>query len=133
MLEESLFHEPDGSAEPVLDSSEKMIGKYRILKEIGKGGMGRVYLAERADGHFKQRVALKVIPRSDPDLQARVVAETELQAREQERRSAELDATTVIAARNAMSPRRLAPSSTTANSCSGRRPNSVSGTPRWLL
>ncbi len=37
------------------------IGAYRLLKEIGYGGMGAVYLAERADGQFKQRVALKLI------------------------------------------------------------------------
>ncbi|MFO8173701.1 MAG: serine/threonine-protein kinase, partial [Longimicrobiales bacterium] len=56
------------------------IGRYRILREIGKGGMGRVYLAERADGHFSRRVALKIIPRVDEDLRARVVAERQILA-----------------------------------------------------
>ncbi|MCZ6818342.1 MAG: serine/threonine-protein kinase [Calditrichaeota bacterium] len=37
------------------------IGPYRIVDEIGSGGMGAVYLAERADQTFHQRVALKVI------------------------------------------------------------------------
>jgi len=37
------------------------IGPYRILAEAGRGGMGTVYLAERDDGDFQKRVALKVI------------------------------------------------------------------------
>ena len=39
----------------------RLIGPYRILSEIARGGMGAVYLAERADGQYQQRVALKVI------------------------------------------------------------------------
>jgi len=39
------------------------IGPYRILREIGRGGMGAVFLAERADGQFHQQVALKLIKR----------------------------------------------------------------------
>lgn len=35
-------------------------GPFRIHHEIGRGGMGTVYLAERDDGQFKQRVAIKV-------------------------------------------------------------------------
>jgi serine/threonine protein kinase len=37
------------------------VGPYIILRELGQGGMGTVYLAERADGQFQQRVALKVV------------------------------------------------------------------------
>ena len=37
------------------------IGAYRIVRELGAGGMGTVYLAARADGQFDQRVALKLI------------------------------------------------------------------------
>ncbi|HEX2218955.1 MAG TPA: serine/threonine-protein kinase [Gemmatimonadales bacterium] len=39
------------------------VGPYRVVREIGRGGMGAVYLAERADGQYEQRVALKVIKR----------------------------------------------------------------------
>jgi eukaryotic-like serine/threonine-protein kinase len=41
----------------------ELIGNYRLIEEIGSGGMGTVYLAERADGEFKQKVALKLIKR----------------------------------------------------------------------
>jgi serine/threonine protein kinase len=37
------------------------IGPYRVVEEIGRGGMGVVFLAERADGQFRQRVAIKLI------------------------------------------------------------------------
>ncbi len=39
------------------------IGVYRLTREIGRGGMGAVYLAERADGEFFQKVAIKLIKR----------------------------------------------------------------------
>lgn len=37
------------------------IGAYRIVERIGRGGMGSVYLGERAAGDFAHRVAIKVI------------------------------------------------------------------------
>ncbi|MEL6771875.1 MAG: serine/threonine-protein kinase [Bacteroidota bacterium] len=37
------------------------IGSYRLVREIGRGGMGTVWLAERADGLFEQRVAVKLM------------------------------------------------------------------------
>ena len=37
------------------------LGPYRIVDVIGAGGMGTVYLAERADGQFQQQVAVKVL------------------------------------------------------------------------
>ena len=39
------------------------IGPYRVVREIGRGGMGTVYLAERADQEFDQRVAIKLVKR----------------------------------------------------------------------
>jgi serine/threonine-protein kinase len=37
------------------------VGPYRLVREIGRGGMGTVFLAERADGQFDQQVALKLV------------------------------------------------------------------------
>ncbi len=37
------------------------IGPYRIVRPLGAGGMAEVYLAERADEHFEQQVALKLL------------------------------------------------------------------------
>ncbi len=41
----------------------KRIGAYRIESEIGRGGMGAVYLATRADNMFQRRVAIKIVKR----------------------------------------------------------------------
>ncbi|MEI6667486.1 MAG: serine/threonine-protein kinase [Acidobacteriota bacterium] len=38
----------------------EVVGPYRLLHEIGRGGMGSVWLAERSDGSFKRQVALKL-------------------------------------------------------------------------
>lgn len=58
------------------------VGAYRILREIGRGGMGTVFLAERADGQFEQSVALKVVRRSfaDTDLARRFRQERQILA-----------------------------------------------------
>ena len=39
----------------------RRVGNYRIIEELGRGGMGSVYLAERADREYEHRVAIKVI------------------------------------------------------------------------
>ena len=39
------------------------VGPYRIIREVGRGGMGTVYLAVRSDDEFQKRVALKVLRR----------------------------------------------------------------------
>jgi len=40
---------------------QRRVGPYRLLRQIGRGGMGTVYLAERADGQFEQQVAVKMV------------------------------------------------------------------------
>jgi len=37
------------------------LGPYLLLEQIGRGGMGSVYLAERDDEHYRKRVAIKVV------------------------------------------------------------------------
>ncbi len=60
-----------GESEPVKDETTPIgtvIGRYRLVREIGRGGMAVVYLAERADGQFQHQVALKRIqPGFDTD------------------------------------------------------------------
>jgi eukaryotic-like serine/threonine-protein kinase len=41
----------------------QQFGPYRVVSEIGRGGMGRVFLAERVDQEFRRRVAIKLIKR----------------------------------------------------------------------
>lgn len=47
--------------EPSEQFEGRRFGAYRIIRQIGRGGMSRVFLAERADGAFEQRVALKLL------------------------------------------------------------------------
>lgn len=51
--------------------ADQRVGPYRIVREIGIGGMGAVYLADREDGEFEQTVALKVMR---PDTEAALLA-----------------------------------------------------------
>ena len=57
--EHFLEHPLDGGA-----PSGARCGSYRLLRLIGRGGMGSVYLAERADGEVTQHVAVKLLPAS---------------------------------------------------------------------
>lgn len=59
------------------------VGAYRLVELIGRGGMGEVYLAERADGQFAQRVAVKLLRAGFDTSQAvaRFRAEREILAR----------------------------------------------------
>ncbi len=48
------------------DPADRPIGPYRLVREIGRGGMGAVYLAERADGQFRHQVAVKLVRQGGP-------------------------------------------------------------------
>ena len=73
-------------AESVQDSSSSqtepwLLGKYRVEKQIGAGGMGRVYLA--VDQDLNRTVALKILPRDkaeNPTLVRRFKAEAQAAA-----------------------------------------------------
>lgn len=60
-----LAHRNAGTTEstgtPYSEGKARMIGPYRILRELGAGGMGLVYLAVRDDGTFRKNVAVKLL------------------------------------------------------------------------
>jgi serine/threonine protein kinase len=60
-LEESPFSSL--AEDEYADFNDKKFGHYRILREIGRGGMGTVFAALRDDGEFEQQAAIKIIKR----------------------------------------------------------------------
>jgi len=70
---------PEGAALP--DPPPARIGPYRVLDELGRGGMGYVFLATRADEQFKKKVAIKVVRQGmDPDAVRRFRQERQILA-----------------------------------------------------
>ena len=67
-------------ASPVLPGAR--LGRYRIVQEIGRGGMSTVYRAERADGQFQQAAAVKIVRAGpyDEDLRRRLLTERQILA-----------------------------------------------------
>jgi serine/threonine-protein kinase len=61
----------------------ELIGPYRLLRELGSGGMADVWLAERVDGAYKREVALKLprVNRLRRDLAARFARERDILSR----------------------------------------------------
>ncbi|MGB0133396.1 tetratricopeptide repeat protein [Dokdonella sp.] len=57
-----------------------LVGNYRILGELGRGGMAIVYRAARADGEYEQEVALKWMPASLADGESEALFRRERQA-----------------------------------------------------
>lgn len=60
----------------------QQLGAYRIIRELGMGGMGAVFLAERTDGEFDQRVAVKLLRRefNTSEIRQRFDREKQIQA-----------------------------------------------------
>src|SRR5437868_2195782 len=60
----------------------RRLGAFEILREIGRGGMGTVYLARRVDGVFEQQVAIKVVTpgTAGPEVTHRLRQEREIRA-----------------------------------------------------
>ncbi len=82
-VESLLGFDAPGAPFSNIDRVPERLGPYHVLREIGRGGMGTVYLAERDDGQFEQRVAIKVIKRGmDTDaVLRRFYAERQILAR----------------------------------------------------
>src|SRR6478672_4022505 len=57
--EHFLEHSPAAVADSSL--AGQTIGAYRLISPIGQGGMGSVWLAERSDGRFERKVAVKFL------------------------------------------------------------------------
>jgi serine/threonine protein kinase/TolB-like protein/Flp pilus assembly protein TadD len=59
------------------------VGAYIIVRELGHGGMGTVFLAERADGQFEKQVAIKILNRGadTAEILRRFQAERQILAR----------------------------------------------------
>jgi len=74
----------DGGAAPSAPPLEvgAVVGSYRVLREIGRGGMSTVFEAERIAGDFERRVAVKVILRdpADPEAVSRFELERQILA-----------------------------------------------------
>lgn len=60
----AFWNEPADAVEPLEPApgmEGQRLGPYRIERKLGTGGMGDVYLAERADEEYQQRVAIKLV------------------------------------------------------------------------
>ncbi len=73
----SLLRARDSAAELAPGAA---VGIYRIVRELGRGGMAIVYLADRADGEYQQRVALKWMLQAQPDAESQALFRRERQA-----------------------------------------------------
>jgi serine/threonine-protein kinase len=59
-LERRLLDDDDGAA-PADPWVGRRLGAWRLVELLGEGGSGRVYLADRADRHYRQRAAVKLL------------------------------------------------------------------------
>jgi len=66
-------HELVSAAAPAAPVTLPRYGPWQAIRLVGRGGMGAVYLAERADGAFHMSAAVKVVPLAlaSPDIEER--------------------------------------------------------------
>ena len=80
-LERSPLQVPaDVRTAATLHSAGQLIGAYRLLRRLGAGGTAEVWLAERTEGGFQQRAAVKIVRDAQGSLRERFVAEREILA-----------------------------------------------------
>ena len=73
LLDRPALVRPAPEADPLVG---RRVGPWRVTARLGRGGMGAVYRAARADATFEQEVALKVVrPGLEADFRARFVRE----------------------------------------------------------
>ena len=60
-LGERIEGELQKSFDDVVLKPGQSFGKFKVIEQIGRGGMANVYLCERNDGQFEQKVAIKVL------------------------------------------------------------------------
>jgi serine/threonine protein kinase len=74
---------PDSGAAPRFAPDPNRVGPYRLLRQLGQGGMGVVHLAERVDHEFERQVAIKIIAAGHdaPIVHQRFLSERQILAR----------------------------------------------------
>ena len=80
--EADFLHDPLPGIHPCSRQGSRL-GPYRLERLLGEGGMGQVWLAERADGLYQRQLALKLLRPgyADPNLRLRFSREREILAR----------------------------------------------------
>ncbi|MBO9717556.1 MAG: protein kinase, partial [Pseudoxanthomonas sp.] len=80
--ESDFLHDPLPGTRPASREGTRL-GPYQLERLLGEGGMGQVWLAERADGLYRRQLALKLLRPgyADPNLRLRFSREREILAR----------------------------------------------------
>ncbi|MET0230758.1 MAG: serine/threonine-protein kinase [Rhodanobacteraceae bacterium] len=80
-LADAFLESPPALVAEAAPAAPVAFGVHRIVRSLGVGGMGEVWLAERSDGEFEQRVAIKQLAYPTPGLVQRFRQERQILAR----------------------------------------------------